>query len=121
GSPRGFDDQIYSSTSDTTLDPWFLGHEAGVLVGAHTHEQFLRRYRDTALVNPGSVGLPVRLPRGGPALHPSVAEYALLSVVNGQPNLNFRKVSYDLGQLRSQVESSGMPHWEWWFENWRQA
>lgn len=120
GSPRSFDDKVYSTTGDEALDPLFPSHAADVLVGAHTHEQFLRRYRETVLLNPGSVGQPIRLPKGEPVQHPSVAEYALFSVVNGQPNLNFRRVRYDLDDLRSLGESSGMPHWETWFESWVQ-
>lgn len=121
GSPRSFDDLVRSGTSDDTLDPWFEGHRAAVLVGAHTHEQFVRRYHDAILVNPGSVGMPFRTPRGGRVESPSLAEYALLSVVNDQPNITLRRVPYELADLRALGESSGMPHWEWWFENWRQA
>ena len=121
GSPRGFDDQVRSSTSDLILDEWFEDHDAAVLVGAHTHEQFVRRYHDAILMNPGSVGMPFRSPRGGQVESPSLAEYALLSVVNDQPNLTLRRVPYQLADLRSLGESSGMPHWGWWFENWRQA
>jgi len=121
GSPRSFDDQVRSSTDDDTLDPWFAGYGAGVLAGAHTHEQFLRRYHDRTLFNPGSVGMPFRTPRGGHTQSPSLAEYALLSVVNEQPNITFRRVRYDLLDLRNLGESSGMPHWEWWFHDWRQA
>lgn len=129
GSPLSFDDPIRSFTPDETLDPWFAdwfmdGPGADgptVLVGAHTHEQFVKRYHDALLINPGTVGLPIRRPAGGTVQNPSVAEYALLSVVNGQPNVNVRRVRYDLNDLRALGETSGMPHWEWWFENWRQA
>ena len=129
GSPLSFDHQVRSFTPDETLDPWFADwFETGdgakgpsVLVGAHTHEQFLKRYHDALLINPGAVGLPIRTPRGGAVEHPTVAEYALLSVVNGQPNVNLRRVRYDLDDLRALGEGSEMPHWEWWFEAWRQA
>jgi len=121
GSPRSFDDLIRSSTPDEQLDEWFAGHSAPVLMGAHTHEQFVRRYHDALLLNPGSVGMPFRVPRGGAVYSPSLAEYALLTVVNGQPNVNLRRVRYDLDSLRALGEASDMPQWEWWFGRWRQA
>ncbi|HLU82917.1 MAG TPA: metallophosphoesterase family protein [Trueperaceae bacterium] len=121
GSPLSFDDQVRSATPNDTLDRWFDGHGAAVLAGAHTHEQFARRYHDAILLNPGSVGMPFRTPKGGTIESPSVAEYALLSVVNGQPNINLRRVRYDLADLEALGGSSGMPHWEWWFGPWRQA
>lgn len=121
GSPRSFDDQVRSSTADGVLDPWFSGQTGKVLIGAHTHEQFVRRYHDAVLMNPGSVGMPFRTPLDGSVESPTLAEYALLSVVNGQPNITLRRVRYDLADLRNLGEASGMPHWEWWFANWRQA
>jgi predicted phosphodiesterase len=121
GSPRSFDDAIRSSTPDEQLDAWFGERIPHVLVGAHTHEQFVRRYHDAMLLNPGSVGMPFRTPRDGTIYSPSLAEYALLSVVNGQPSVNLRRVRYDLDDLRALGESNEMPQWEWWFERWRQA
>jgi len=121
GSPLSFDDPVHSFTTNESLDPWFQGHDAAVFAGAHTHEQFMRRYHAAILLNPGSIGLPLRIPRGGTAQYLSVAEYALLSVVNGQPNINFRRVRYDLADLRALGENSGMPHREWWLENWLQS
>lgn len=121
GSPRSFDDPIRSSTPDEQLDVWFGERTAPVLMGAHTHEQFVRRYHEALLLNPGSVGMPFRVPRGGTVYSPSLAEYALLTVVNGQPNVNLRRVRYDLDDLRALGENSDMPQWEWWFARWRQA
>lgn len=129
GSPVSFDDPVRSFTPDATLDPWFDAWftdgpgAAGpsVLVGAHTHEQFVKRYHDALLMNPGSVGLPVRQPRGAAARHPTVAEYGLLSVVNGQANVHLRRVRYDLDDLRALVEASDMPQREWWLGAWTQG
>src|SRR5690606_1871004 len=54
GSPRSFDDQVRSSAADATLAPWFTGQDAKLFIGAHTHAQFVRRYHDAVLMNPGS-------------------------------------------------------------------
>ena len=46
GSPRSYDDPVRATTSDETLDGWFEGFPARLYLGAHTHEQFARRYRE---------------------------------------------------------------------------
>lgn len=115
GSPRSFDDPVRATTPDETLDGWFDGHAARLYLGAHTHEQFVRRYRDAIVANPGSVGMSFVKARGSDdGTNLPVAEYALLQVLGGEPNLHLRRVPYDLQAYRSAVLDSGMPHAEAW-------
>lgn len=109
GSPRRYDDPILPDTPDEQLARYFDGFEANLYVGAHVHHAFTRRYRRAGVVNPGSVGMAYhRL--GDGVEQPAVAEYVLLHVVNGQPNLFFRRVPYDAEVLQDAVQRSGMPH-----------
>ena len=115
GSPRNYDDPIRPLTPDETLDDWYEGHQARLYLGGHTHEQFARRYRDSIVANPGSVGLSfVKAFSADDGRHLRVAEYALLQVVAGEPNLHLRRVPYDFNAYRDAVLESGMPYAEQW-------
>jgi len=118
GSPRSFHDAIHATTPEEELELMFAGHQALVLAGGHTHEQFLRRYHTSYLINPGSVGLPFeRLPDGG-ARNPAWAEYALVGWENGRLGVDFRRVPFELDALIAAVQGSDMPHGEWWIGEW---
>lgn len=65
GSPKSFDDPIRATTAGEALDGFFEGQAADLYLGAHTHEQFARRYRASIVANPGSVGLAFRADAGG--------------------------------------------------------
>lgn len=115
GSPLSYDDPIRPTTPDVTLDGWFDGFPARLYLGAHTHEQFARRYRGAIVANPGSVGMSfVKTSDADDGTNLPVAEYALLSVLEGEPNLHLRRVPYDLESYRQAVRSSGMPHADAW-------
>lgn len=119
GSPESYDDPITALTPDETLDGYFAGSDARIFAGGHTHTQFARRYRDRIVMNPGSVGLPVLQPAGAKAINPSYAEYALITVVKGQPSITLKRVPYDITPLVEAARKSGMPHTERWLEDWR--
>lgn len=121
GSPKSFDDPIRATTPDETLEGYLGDRPADLYLGAHTHEQFVRRYGVSIVGNPGSVGLAFRADEGGGTVNVAIAEYALLEVQDGQANLHLRRVPYDLGELRAAVEASGMPHGHRWLEDFREA
>lgn len=117
GSPLSYDDQIEAITPDDTLDTYFQNAEAAVFAGGHTHTQFVRRYCSSRLMNPGSVGISyVKRKGSGDFVNYAVAEYALLEVLNGEPNLTLRRVPYDLQDVFDAVEESNMPFKERWLE-----
>ncbi len=109
GSPKSYDHLVVPETPAETLDGYFEGHEARLYLGAHVHHQFVRKHRRAIVANPGSVGMAYDRPAGGGERIP-VAEYALLQVVDGEPNLHLRRVPYDVELLREAVERTGMPH-----------
>jgi predicted phosphodiesterase len=115
GSPRSYDDPVRPTTPDETLADWFEGFPARLYLGGHTHEQFARRYREAIVANPGSVGMSfVKAFGADDGTNLPVAEYALLQVLAGEPNLHLRRVPYDLEVYREAVLESGMPHAEAW-------
>ena len=117
GSPLSYDDQIEGTTPDDTLDTYFQDVEAAVYAGGHTHTQFVRRYYSSRLMNPGSVGISYVKRRGsGDFVNHAVAEYALLEVLDGEPNITLRRVPYDLQDVFDAVQKSAMPFKERWLE-----
>jgi predicted phosphodiesterase len=114
GSPRSNTEIIRATTPEEDLDRIFSGTRALILAGGHTHQQLLRRYRDSLLINPGSVGLPQeRDPQTGAFHNPPWAEYAIVLVDGGRLHVDLRRISVDAAAIiRSYSASgaSGMPY-----------
>lgn len=119
GSPRSNTDIIAASTPEADLESLLSGTRATVLAGGHTHIQMLRRYRVSILINPGSVGLGYELEMSAEKTHNTArAEYAILEWDAGILSITFRRVPFDLAQLRQAALQSDMPYANWWAEEW---
>ena len=118
GSPRHNKEVILATTPDEDLAEKLDGQQAAILAGGHTHTPMLRRYRDSLILNPGSVGLPFFMQPDGRRLNPAWAEYALVTVENGRLNINLRRVPYSLDALRAAVTQSAMPHPDAYLADW---
>ena len=90
GSPRSYDDVLLPELAGEALEP-FLGHDAALLAGGHTHLQWTRRIGDALYVNPGSVGISYDRHEDPPNLR-ALAEWALVTVVDGTVAVEFRQV-----------------------------
>jgi predicted phosphodiesterase len=91
-SPRNYEDVLLPESSEDALEP-YLGHDAALLAGGHTHLQWTRRIGDALFVNPGSVGLSYDRHTDPPVLR-SLADWALVTVQNGAVAVEFRQVAY---------------------------
>jgi diadenosine tetraphosphatase ApaH/serine/threonine PP2A family protein phosphatase len=119
GSPRSSTDIIVSTTPDAELECMLTGYHAQVLAGGHTHTQMLRCYRDMIIVNPGSVGHTFEFTPGSPEVRiPPWTEYALVGWADDRLDIELRRVPIDVNALVRAALNSGMPHAEWWVENW---
>ena len=92
GSPQDYEDVLLPESRDEELSPW-LGHDAALLAGGHTHLQWARRVGDALYVNPGSVGLS-RDRHTDPPVTRALAEWALVTVQDGGVAIEFRQVAY---------------------------
>jgi putative phosphoesterase len=118
GSPRSYDDVLLPEGGDETLEP-FLGHDAALLAGGHTHLQWSRRIGDALYVNPGSVGISYdRFAPEPPPLRP-VAEWALVTVANGTVAVELRQVPYRAEDVQAASRRSGRPYADEWAAQWR--
>ena len=118
GSPRSYHDAIVATTPDAELAAMIGTPQASLLAGGHTHAQYVRRYQDKVLLNPGSVGLPYETLPSGVDRNPPWAEYAIVEWTGGQLDITLRRAPYDVAPLLAAAKASGMPHAEWWCKDW---
>jgi predicted phosphodiesterase len=117
GSPRSYDDVLLPESGGDALEP-FLGHDAALLAGGHTHLQWTRRIREALYVNPGSVGISNDRHEDPPVLRP-LAEWALVTANGGAVAVEFRQVPYSVDEVRAAGERSGRPYADEWAAQWR--
>jgi predicted phosphodiesterase len=110
GSPTSFDDVILPAAPEEEFQK-FLGPYAGrILSGGHTHAQQIRRLGDYFFFNPGSVGFAYSHHQPDDDFHADPwAEYAILTVENGQASLEFRRVPFDAKEMIRIYRESGRP------------
>jgi len=119
GSPRSTTDDIQATTPDAELAEMLAGTEPAFLAAGHTHVQLASQTGSTLIVNPGSVGLPFNSwPVNGALKVSPWAEYAILTIDEGLIATELRRVSYDISALLEVARESGMPHTEWWADQW---
>ena len=118
GSPRSFEDAIFATTPDDELEEMLDGRSALVHAGGHTHFQLVRRFGESLLVNPGSIGLPFRRALPGIMEVAPWAEYGLLRYEDGRVSVELRRTPFDLEAFLTAMRESGMPHSEWWAARW---
>ncbi len=119
GSPRSYNEPILAATPTEELDDMLAEHDPSVLVVGHTHVQMVRRLPSVLILNPGSVGLPVReFPVAAARICPW-AEYGILDL-DGQNELSveLRRTRYDHESVLRYTLASGVPHAEWWNSCW---
>lgn len=120
GSPRSFDDSIFSTTSDEDVEKMMGDRAALVLAGGHTHFQLFRRIGESVFVNPGSVGLPFRRMRPGIMRIAPWAEYGVVAYQDSRLAVELRRTAVDVDAFIGLMRSSGMPHADWWAELWQE-
>jgi predicted phosphodiesterase len=111
-SPAAYEDVLLPELGGDALEP-FLGHDAALMAGGHTHLQWTRRIEDGIYVNPGSVGLSYDRHPDPPVLR-ALAEWALVTVENGAVAVEFRQVPFSVEDFRAAAERSGRPFADEW-------
>lgn len=110
GSPASFDDIILPHAPREVFEKYLGAYSDRILTGGHTHAQQIRRNGDLFFFNPGSVGLAYsHYQPDGKFQVDHWADYAILSVENRQPGLEFRHVPFDVNELMRIYRESGHP------------
>jgi predicted phosphodiesterase len=116
GSPDSYDDVLLPELAVEALEP-FIGQDAALLAGGHTHLQWTRRIGDALYVNPGSVGISYDRHADPPVLR-TLAEWALVTVADGAVGVEFRQVPYAVEDVQAAALQSGRPHADEWAAQW---
>lgn len=110
GSPTSFDDIILPDASKEVFQKFLGAYSDRILTGGHTHAQQVRRNGELFFFNPGSVGFAYsHYQPDGQFYADPWAEYAILSVENGQTGLEFLRVPFDVQELIRIYRESGRP------------
>ena len=117
GSPRSYDDVLLPELGAEALEP-FLGHDAALLAGGHTHLQWTRRISDALYVNPGSVGISYDRHADPLVLRP-LAEWALVTAAGSTVAVEFRQVPYAVEDVEAAAKGSGRPYADEWAAQWK--
>ena len=117
GSPRSNQEGIFATTPDDRLTKYFADQKSGIFAGGHTHTQMFRRFRNSVVINPGSVGLPAEKHVPG-ILGLTHAEYALLSLSRRSFTLELLSIRYPFGDLEKAVRNSDLPNPNKWLSDW---
>jgi putative phosphoesterase len=99
GSPRSEDEIITVGTPEAVLSDVLSGVEERLVVGGHTHQQFVRRLSSGQVwANAGSVGLPFEGRAG--------AFWMTIEAGVAEP----RETAYDVTAALEEIRSSGFPN-----------
>ncbi len=110
GSPTSFDDVILPTAPEEEFQKFLGGYADYILTGGHTHAQQIRRNGRYFFFNPGSVGFAYSHNQPDHEFHADPwAEYAILTVENGQVGLKFRRTPFDAKELIRIYRESGRP------------
>ncbi len=110
GSPTSFDDVILPTAPEEEFQKFLGGYADYILTGGHTHAQQIRRNGRYFFFNPGSVGFAYSHNQPENEFHADPwAEYAILTVENGQVGLKFRRTPFDAKELIRIYRESGRP------------
>ncbi|HSJ88139.1 MAG TPA: metallophosphoesterase family protein [Anaerolineales bacterium] len=110
GSPASFDDVILPAAPQEDFQKFLGLYKDHILTGGHTHAQQIRRNGKYFFFNPGSVGFAYSHNQPDEQFFADPwAEYAILTVQNGQIGLGFRRIPFDAQELIRIYRESGRP------------
>ena len=113
GSPVSFDDVILPAAPEEEFQKLLGAYSSYFLTGGHTHAQQIRRIGQHFFFNPGSVGFAYSHNQPNDQFFADPwAEYAILTVKNGQVSLEFRRVPFDVSRLSQIYRDSKRPYTE---------
>lgn len=113
GTPVSFDDVVLPGSTQEHFQKHFGGYGEYILTGGHTHAQQIRRNGNLFFFNPGSVGFAFSEFQTDEQFHADAwAEYAILTIENGQTSLEFHRIPFDVNELIRVYRESGRPFTE---------
>jgi len=102
GSPRRMNEYLFEDRDPGSLARIARAADCDVLVFGHTHKPWAREIEGVLFINAGSVGKPKD---GDPR-----ATWVLLTVGDGEPQAEVRRVAYDVAAMAAAIRTAdGLP------------
>ena len=101
GSPASINEHLLPDTPTARLQELAAMTRAEIILCGHSHRAFVRQVGDVQFINPGTVGRP---DDGDPR-----ASYATLDFSNGEVQVEFHRVPYDIAAAVRCMRQTGMP------------
>ncbi len=119
GSPQSNNDVMLATTPDENIAAMLGDYRAAIMAGGHTHTQMLRRFQQSILINPGSVGMPIQRDPSGKVHRPPFSEYAIVSAEGDHLlGVEFRRVPLDVDAVVRAIRASGLARGEELAKEW---
>jgi predicted phosphodiesterase len=100
GSPTSYNEVILPTAPEAEIQKILGPYEGRILTGGHTHAQQIRRLGKYFFFNPGSAGFAYNHNQPDDRfLADPWAEYAILTMKNGQVSLTFHRVPFNTNEL----------------------
>lgn len=100
-------DRYYFDGEDGRIQEIFPQMAYSCFLTGHSHKQYLQTCQGKTVINPGSIGVPMR--------SGSLAQYALLEVCEGAVHYEFRQVPYDVrAAIHNQFASGLTDYAKYW-------
>ena len=110
GSPQSNMEDILPGTPDEDLDEIFADDYADIMAGGHTHLPMMRQFKNSIVLNPGSVGLPFKkYAMGNTPEIKEYGEYMVITVNGNDTHFDFRQVKFDVKSLVRELSKSDNP------------
>lgn len=116
GSPESCADEIRSTTAESELETFFAVAKEKICAGGHTHQQMRRDFKDTIIINPGSVGTVFKSPPGEAIRLQPWAEYAIVDATRHAIDIEMHQVHFDPGKAIEGIRQSSSPLKQWWLK-----
>jgi len=101
GSPVSISEHLGANTAEDRFAVMAENSNADIILVGHSHQPFSKKVKDVLFINPGSVG---RLDDGDPR-----ASYAVLEIIQGEIDVEFFRVPYDIMSAVRTVRLAGLP------------
>jgi predicted phosphodiesterase len=110
GSPDSSYADILPVTQDAKLSKIFNQYNYKIMAGGHTHLQMLRQHKGNWIINPGSVGYPIKEYVAGqqPEIIPA-AQYIILDIIDENIEIQFVNINLNKNELILSATNSDNP------------
>ena len=122
GTPESVVGVLEPDSDESILESQLPG-SARIFAGGHIHLQFLRSWKGSAVMNPGSLGCPFSttpMTDGSPRMLPW-AEYAIITSRGSNHSIELRRAYFSVEEMIATLSKSDLPMRDWMIGQYRSS